>query len=144
MPKAEKTVQTRREPPRRSVLEEVGNAVTHGIGALAGRCWRELSGGQQQRVLLARALCATRELLFLDEPVAGLDPRVTEDMYALIASLHREGTTILMVTHDLPAAMRYATHILHIGEPVFFGTREAYLENPAFLRFREGKGGDPA
>ena len=115
-----------------------------GIGALAGRCWRELSGGQQQRVLLARALCATRELLFLDEPVAGLDPRVTEDMYALIASLHREGTTILMVTHDLPAAMRYATHILHIGEPVFFGTREAYLENPAFLRFREGKGGDPA
>ena len=92
-----------------------------GIGALAGRCWRELSGGQQQRVLLARALCATRKL-----------------------SLHREGTTILMVTHDLPAAMRYATHILHIGEPVFFGTREAYLENPAFLRFREGKGGDPA
>jgi zinc transport system ATP-binding protein len=115
-----------------------------GIGALAGRCWRELSGGQQQRVLLARALCATRELLFLDEPVAGLDPRVTEDMYALIASLHREGTTILMVTHDLPAAMQYATHILHIGEPVFFGTREAYLENPAFLRCREGKGGDPA
>ena len=120
------------------------NLARMGMGAMGGRCYRELSGGQQQRVLLARALCAAERLLLLDEPVAGLDPRVTEDMYALIASLHREGTTILMVTHDLPAAMRYATHILHIGEPVFFGTSEAYLENPAFLRFREGKGGDPA
>ena len=112
------------------------------IGGLAGRCWRELSGGQQQRVLLARALCATRTLLFLDEPVSGLDPRVTEEMYSLIASLHREGITVIMVTHDLPAAMKYATHILHIGEPVFFGTREEYLESPASRAFRELKGGE--
>ena len=112
------------------------------ISGLAGRCWRELSGGQQQRVLLARALCATRKLLFLDEPVSGLDPKVTEEMYALIASLHREGITVIMVTHDLPAAMQYATHILHIGEPVFFGTREEYLESPASRAFRELKGGE--
>ena len=112
------------------------------ISGLAGRCYRELSGGQQQRVLLARALCATRKLLFLDEPVSGLDPKVTEEMYSLIASLHREGITVIMVTHDLPAAMQYATHILHIGEPVFFGTREEYLESPASRAFRELKGGE--
>ena len=112
------------------------------IGGLAGRCYRELSGGQQQRVLLARALCATRKLLFLDEPVSGLDPKVTEELYSLIASLHREGITVIMVTHDLPAAMQYATRILHIGEPVFFGTREEYLESPASRAFRELKGGE--
>ena len=112
------------------------------ISSLAGRCYRELSGGQQQRVLLARALCATRKLLFLDEPVSGLDPKVTEEMYSLIASLHREGITVIMVTHDLPAAMQYATRILHIGEPVFFGTREEYLESPASRAFRELKGGE--
>ncbi len=98
-----------------------------GISSLAGRCYRELSGGQQQRVLLARALCATRKVLLLDEPVSGLDPRVTAEMYALIAGLNREGTTVIMISHDIAAAVRYASHILHIGATVFYGTREAYL-----------------
>ncbi len=111
------------------------------IGSLSSRCYRDLSGGQQQRVLLARALCATRKLLLLDEPVSGLDPRVTEDMYALISSLHREGVTIIMVTHDL-AAVQYATHILHVGDPVFFGTREAYLQSPSAKSLHVLKGGD--
>ena len=56
-----------------------------GITDLAKRCYRDLSGGQQQRVLLARALCATRKVLLLDEPVAGLDPKVTTEMYNLIS-----------------------------------------------------------
>ena len=112
------------------------------ISGLAGRCYRELSGGQQQRVLLARALCATRKLLFLDEPVSGLDPKAAEDMYRMIDSLHREGITILMVTHDLAAAVQYATHILHIGDPIFFGTKDAYLQSPSARSLHALKGGE--
>ena len=107
-----------------------------GITALAGRCYRELSGGQQQRVLLARALCATRELLLLDEPVAGLDPKVTKEMYELIKQLNQEGITIIMVSHDVGAAIRYASHILHVSrEPLFFGTTEEYVKTPAGAAF---------
>lgn len=98
-----------------------------GITDLTKRCYRELSGGQQQRVLLARALCATKKLLLLDEPVSGLDPRVTAEMYALIQSLNAQGITIIMISHDMNAAVKYASHILHIGDEAFFGTTEAYL-----------------
>ena len=108
-----------------------------GITALSKRCYRELSGGQQQRVLLARALCATRRLLLLDEPVAGLDPKAAQEMYQLIAGLNREGITVIMVSHDVGATIRYASHILHIGDSVFFGTKEDYLETPAGMRFME-------
>ena len=100
-----------------------------GITDLADRCYRELSGGQQQRVLLARALCATRKVLLLDEPVAGLDPVVTEDMYELICKLNREGIAIMMITHDISAASKYADHVLHIGRNVFFGTKDEYLDS---------------
>ena len=98
-----------------------------GIADLADRCYRELSGGQQQRVLLARALCATGKLLLLDEPVAGLDPKVTVEMYGLISELNREGVTVIMISHDVSAALRFASHILHIGAVEFFGTKEEYL-----------------
>ena len=90
------------------------------IDKLSKRCYRELSGGQQQRVLLARALCATQKMLLLDEPVSGLDPKVTAEMYRLIGELnHRDGITIIMISHDIKAAMKYASHIVHIGEKVF-------------------------
>ena len=102
-----------------------------GILPFERRCYRELSGGQQQRVLLARALCAAKKILLLDEPVAGLDPKVTSDMYRLIDDLNRDGVTIIMVSHDIGAAVTYASHILHIGESVFFGTTASYLESAA-------------
>ncbi len=107
---------------------------------LQNRCYRELSGGQQQRVLLARALCATQRLLLLDEPVSGLDPKVTAEMYQLIAKLNKDGITVIMVSHDIAAAERYATHILHIGDEIFFGTKAEYVkENPGdFLTATEG------
>ena len=98
------------------------------VAALAKRCYRTLSGGQQQRVLLARALCAAQNMLLLDEPVSGLDPKVTGEMYGLIQRLNREdGVTILMISHDITAALNYASHILHLGRRVFFGTKADYL-----------------
>ena len=108
-----------------------------GISSLAERCYRELSGGQQLRVLLARALCATRRLLLLDEPVAGLDPKAALEMYQLIAELNHEGITVIMVSHDVGATIRYASHILHIGDKVFFGTKEDYLKTPSGMQFLE-------
>ena len=113
-----------------------------GAEDLANRCYRELSGGQQQRVLLARALCATRKMLLLDEPVSGLDPKVTAEMYALIEKLNREdGITVIMISHDIAAAVKYASHILHIGDAVFFGTRAEYLRSPQGRLFAAEKGG---
>ena len=106
-----------------------------GIRELKDRCYRELSGGQQQRVLLARALCATQKVLLLDEPVSGLDPKVTLEMYDLIEDLNREGITIIMISHDIAAAVRYASHILHIGDSVFYGTKEEYLKSDAGKQF---------
>ena len=108
-----------------------------GITELKGRCYRDLSGGQQQRVLLARALCATRKLLLLDEPVSGLDPVVTAELYRLIESLNREGITVIMISHDIPAAVKYASHILHIGSTIFFGTADEYIGSSLYSRFAE-------
>ena len=114
-----------------------------GLTELRRACYRDLSGGQQQRVLLARALCAARKILLLDEPVSGLDPVVTRDMYQLIADLNRDGITIIMISHDISAAVRYATHILHIGAQVFFGTRDEYVKSGIGQTFiTRGKGCD--
>ena len=112
-----------------------------GIVPFADRCYRELSGGQQQRVLLARALCATGKLLLLDESVSGLDPKVTAELYRLIRKLNSDGVTILMVSHDISAALQYATHILHIGQNVFFGTREEYRSSRIGKLFLAEQGG---
>lgn len=107
-----------------------------GIWELRNSCYRDLSGGQQQRVLLARALCAARKVLLLDEPVAGLDPKVTTEMYELIKSLNKEKITIIMISHDIAAAVSYATHILHMGnQPFFYGTTEDYLQSEIYHAF---------
>ena len=112
------------------------------ITKLSRRCYRELSGGQQQRVLLARALCATRKMLLLDEPVSGLDPKVTAQMYALIKKLnHDDGITVIMISHDISAALSFSSHILHIGESVFFGTKDEYIKSDSGRIFTAGKGG---
>ncbi|MBR5109192.1 MAG: metal ABC transporter ATP-binding protein [Clostridia bacterium] len=116
-----------------------------GITQFAGRCYRELSGGQQQRVLLARALCATRKLLLLDEPVSGLDPKVTLEMYQLIERLNREEkVTVIMISHDISAAVKYASHILHVGHEMFFGPTAEYLRSAIAGRFLAAEGGEKA
>ncbi|MGN1414731.1 MAG: metal ABC transporter ATP-binding protein [Anaerovoracaceae bacterium] len=102
-----------------------------GISHLSGESYRYLSGGQQQRVLLARALCATEKMLLLDEPVAGLDPAATAEMYDIIGRLNKEeGITVIMISHDITQALGQASHILHLAkEPLFFGTKEEYLRS---------------
>lgn len=115
-----------------------------GITDLAGRCYRELSGGQQQRVLLARALCATEEILLLDEPVAGLDPKVTAQMYQLIWKLNQQGISIIMISHDIQATVKYATHILHIGNQVFYGAVEEYRKSSLGRRYLDEGGEEHA
>ena len=103
-----------------------------GITGIARRS--NLSGGQQQRVLLARALCATGKLLLLDEPVSGLDPMVTAEMYEIISRLNREqGITIIMISHDLQGALKYGTKILHMESGAyFFGTTAEYRSTDIF------------
>lgn len=114
-----------------------------GIEKLAKKCYRDLSGGQQQRVLLARALCATQRLLLLDEPVAGLDPVVTGEMYELISKLNKDGITIIMISHDISAALKYATKILHVSDKSeFYESKEAFLESKTGKLLVESNGGE--
>lgn len=87
-----------------------------GIADLSGKCFHELSGGQRQRVLLARALCATDKLLVLDEPVTGLDPENTENLYEMIRKLNDEGTTIIMITHDMEKGLLHAKRVLKVED----------------------------
>lgn len=111
-----------------------------GIDDIADRCYLELSGGQQQRVLLARAMCATKKLLLLDEPVTGLDPVAANEMYNLIKLVNLcDSTSVIMISHDIHAAVRYATHILHLGHSqLFFGTTAQYRESDLARRFVGG------
>ena len=110
------------------------------IEDLSGKRFGKLSGGQQRRVLLARALCSARKMLLLDEPAAGLDARASALMYEQISSLNKEGMTIIMITHDAPAADEYADKILHPGKEVFWGSLESYRESrPGKRFFEEGK-----
>ena len=111
-----------------------------GMLEFKNRCYQELSGGQQQRVLLARALNATSKLLLLDEPVAGLDPVATGEMYNILKLINLcDGVTVVMVSHDVNAALRYATRILHLGhEQLFFGTVAEYEKSGALRRLRGG------
>ncbi len=112
-----------------------------GVSQLKKRCYRELSGGQQQRTLLARALCATKKLLLLDEPVSGLDPKATAEMYQIIEDLNRkEGITVIMITHDSRSTLQYATKVLHLGAEVFFGSLEDYQNSTALGGLGNGKG----
>lgn len=101
------------------------------IGDLKKRSYRDLSGGQQQRVLLARALLAAHEILMLDEPVAGLDPAATSELYDTLTELNREHhMTIIVISHDIAKTIVPSTKILHIAKDrYFFGTPAAYMAN---------------
>lgn len=107
------------------------------ISDLKHKCYRDLSGGQQQRVLLARALCATKTLLLLDEPVTGLDPVVSSDFYSIINEINKnDSITVIMVSHDVKTAIKNATHILHLeNKTCYFGKTSDYIKSSAALQF---------
>ena len=102
-----------------------------GVYELRKRSFNSLSGGQKQRALLARALCSAGNVLLLDEPVAGLDPSATEEMYSIIEHLCRaHGLTVIMITHDISATEKYANKVLKMGRhPVFYPTIEEYISS---------------
>lgn len=104
---------------------------------LAKKSFQALSGGEKQRVLIARALCAAEDLLVLDEPATGLDPLITEETYRAVSEFNREkGVTVITVSHDIPAAAKFSSHILHIDGGVrFFGTSEEYTLSEIGIHF---------
>ena len=115
-----------------------------GLTELRNHSYRDLSGGQRQRTLLARALCAAKHLLLLDEPVAGLDTAIQAEFYRLVRSLREEDEMgIIMVSHDLHGALGQATHVLHLASNLFYGTRDEYLKTPAGQRLRGMANGTP-
>ena len=99
------------------------------IENLKNNSFGELSGGQRQKVLLARALCATSKVILLDEPVTGLDPKVTAEFYELLKELNDKGITVIMVSHDLQS-VSYATHILYLdSKDSFYGTKKEFMQS---------------
>jgi zinc transport system ATP-binding protein len=110
------------------------------IKDLAKKSYKELSGGQQQRVLLARALCATNELLVMDEPVTGLDSKAIRKFYALIKKLNKEnGLTIIMVSHNIDKVIDYASDIIYLStEKAFVGTKEEFLTSDYAKQYKLG------
>lgn len=118
----------------------VENIKKLGIEEIQQKCYRDLSGGQQQRVLLARALCATEKILLLDEPVTGLDPIVTMELYDMIKKLNKEdGVTVIMVSHDITSAVKSSDKILHMDKGIrFYGTVKDYIKSDASNGFLGG------
>ena len=112
-----------------------------GINDYQKKSFKDLSGGQQQRVLLARALCATDELLVLDEPTNGLDSRAIRHFYELINKLNQEnGLTVLMVSHNIESVIKYATHIVYLKKNLeFFGTKEEFMSSEYSKSFNLGE-----
>lgn len=113
---------------------------TLNVADLANRCYRELSGGQQQRVLLARAICASDKLLFLDEPTTGLDPVITTEFFELTQKMNRElGVAVVMVTHDIHCAVKYSKHILYLHKDGhYFGTTSEFIKTDAGQKYIGG------
>ena len=110
-----------------------------GIEKIKKKSFRELSGGQQQRVLLARALCATKKIIILDEPITGLDPTVTREMYSIIKEINKKGITIVMVSHDINFAINNENKILHLKKKIkFFGSTEDYVNSEVGKKFIGG------
>lgn len=103
-----------------------------GLRRLADRPARVLSFGEQQKLALARVWALKPEVLFLDEPTASLDPAATHAVEELIDAVHREGTRIIMTTHDLGQAKRMADEVIfiHRGRLLEWAPAARFFERP--------------
>lgn len=110
------------------------------ISSLKHKSFSELSGGQQQRVLIARALCATNKVLFLDEPFTALDVTTELKLYSVLRKINKEeNVTIVIITHDIEHVLRYANRVIHIDETIVFdGSKEDYLVSPFINEIKGG------
>ena len=119
--------------------EAISNMKIMGVEKLARSSFSELSGGQKQKVLLARALCAARRILLLDEPTSSLDPNAAEELYSMIRHLnHHLGITIIMITHDVGAVLKDATRVLYMSHtPTLYESAEEYEASRHFPRARK-------
>ncbi len=106
------------------------------ISKLVNKQFKDLSGGEKQKVLLARALCLNDNILVLDEPINALDPSAKVGMYNILEKLHKEGKTIIMISHDIDNAIKYATHILHVGDDSMCLCKEKYLKSNKYKAYK--------
>jgi cystine transport system ATP-binding protein len=98
-----------------------------------------LSGGQQQRVAIARALAPSPKVLLCDEPTSALDPELSAEVIDVLGALAKEGTTMVMATHDLRLASQVANLVvfLEAGQVVEIGSAEEVFRNPVQDRTRQ-------
>ena len=101
-----------------SNLREKANEIMNdlNIGHMANSYARELSGGQKKLLELARSIINEPEILLLDEPLAGVNPKLAEDILSLITKLSDSGITILMVEHNIEAVMKISERIVVLAE----------------------------
>lgn len=114
----------------------VNNALERtAIADLAGRRLVQLSGGQRQRVFIARALAAEADLLALDEPTVGVDADSREQFYDLLHELNDQGTTIVLIEHDIGVVTEHATQIVCMNREVYFhGDSAEFVESDALAQ----------
>ncbi|WP_271629374.1 metal ABC transporter ATP-binding protein [Caldicellulosiruptor sp. DIB 104C] len=101
------------------------------IKQLKNRLIGQLSGGQQQRVFLARALISDPQILLLDEPTVGIDSLSEQLLFEILGEKKKEGTTILMVTHDVYAVTQHADTIICMGDGMIYTACSAKEFSPS-------------
>ncbi len=102
---------------RKKALE---NLAILGLEGLEHRLLQELSGGQLQRALLARTLMSEPALILLDEPTASVDTKTRQTIYQVLKNLHKKGTTILIVSHDIATLAPYVSHVACLNQTLHY------------------------
>lgn len=122
---------------RKADQDDVKNTLSlMGIAHLSQNLIGELSHGEQQRVMLARALMRKPDLLIFDEPTTALDPETRDIFYSLTDMMNRNGSTVVLVTHDTGIIGKYARNLLYLDKKVIFcGTFEDFCASPDMTGF---------